>query len=122
MEFFLHIGYNMDFKRHRCEGKINKELRAKRKKKIQKAFWNRLRLHIDDPRDGGAGTSNTGLIDISRNICKSGDKHTVWKNAKFSLTEIFPVKSVLYLVTSILKCCFHVNFCQKCMRVNFPLG
>ena len=65
MEFFLHIGYNMDFKCHRCEGKVNKKLRAQRKKTIQKEFWNKLRLHIDVPRDGGAGTSNTGLIDIS---------------------------------------------------------
>ena len=65
MEFFLHIGYNMDFKRHRCEGNVNKELQAKRKKKIQNDFWKELRLHIDVPRDGGAGTSNTGLIDIS---------------------------------------------------------
>ena len=62
MEFFLHAAYNMDFKRHRCEGKKNKKLRKERKKKIQEAFWNQLRLHIDVPRDGGAGTSNTGLI------------------------------------------------------------
>ena len=67
MDFFLHIGYNMDFKCHRCEGKVNKKLRAKRKKKIQKAFWEQLKLHIDIPRDGGAGNSNTGFDDYFTN-------------------------------------------------------
>ena len=71
MEFFLHAAYNMDFKRHRCEGKKNKKLKKERKKKIQKEFWAQLRLHIDVPRDSGAGTSNTGFIDISQNIHKN---------------------------------------------------
>ena len=66
MEFFLHAAYNMDFKRHRCEGKQNKKLKKARKKNIQAKFWQRLRLHIDVPRDSGQGTSNTGFIDISQ--------------------------------------------------------
>ena len=66
MEFFLHVAYNMDFKRHRCEGKKNKKLRKKRKKIIQDEFWAQLRLHIDVPRDSGAGNSNTGFINISQ--------------------------------------------------------
>ena len=66
MEFFLHAAYNMDFKRHRCEGKKNKKLKKERKKKIQKDFWAQLRLHIDVPRDSGAGTSNTGFVNISQ--------------------------------------------------------
>ena len=63
MDFFLHIGYNMDFKCHRCEGKVNKKLQKERKKKIQDEFWKQLKLHIDIPRDGGAGNSNTGFDD-----------------------------------------------------------
>ena len=66
MEFFLHASYNMDFKKHRCEGKANKKLQKERKKAIQKAFWNDLNLHIDIPRDSGAGTSNTGYINNSQ--------------------------------------------------------
>ena len=56
----------MDFKRHRCEGKKNKKLKKERKKNIQKEFWAQLRLHIDVPRDSGAGTSNTGYMNISQ--------------------------------------------------------
>ena len=42
----------------------------------------------------------------------------MWKNAKFSLIEIF-FREISSLVTSLVKTLLSRNFCQKCVRVNF---
>ena len=45
-------------------------------------------------------------------------RFTVWKNAKFSLTEkVF--REISSLVTSLVITLLSRNFCQKCVRVNF---
>ena len=46
---------------------------------------------------------------------------TVWKNAKFSLTEFFSSNQFFskYNFFSLVKTLNSRNFCQKCVRVNF---
>ena len=62
---------------------------------------------------------------LSRNFCETSVREnfcnfhtTVWKNAKFSLTEkIF--REINSLVTSLVILLISRNFCQKSMRENF---
>ena len=49
-----------DFMTHRCVGAANKKKMATKKRKIQKAFFRKMGLNIDMPRDSGHGTSNDG--------------------------------------------------------------
>ena len=50
--------------------------------------------------------------------CFHYDECTVWKNEKFTLTEIF-FRQINYLVILLVKSLFSRNFCQKSVRVNF---
>ena len=60
------------------------------------------------------------MYHVYHNIsCDKGFHFTVWKNEKFSLTEIFFVKSTTYLVISLVKPLFSRNFCEKRVRENF---
>jgi len=43
----------------------------------------------------------------------------VWKNVKFSLTQINFVKSTMYLVFSLVKPLLSQNVCEKSVRENF---
>ncbi|XP_062543340.1 uncharacterized protein LOC134210917 [Armigeres subalbatus] len=66
MRFFeclLHISYRMDFKKWQVS-KILKEAYLKRKQLIQKRLYDSFGVRVDQPRQGGAGSSTTG------NICR----------------------------------------------------
>lgn len=60
MEYFLHIAYNIDFKKGSARGKEHKELKKKRKRLIQNSL-KKISIPVDIVKQG-AGTSNTGNV------------------------------------------------------------
>ena len=58
-EAILHIGYRLDLQRWRVAAPDRARLQQ-RKRQIQEALRDRLGLLVDEPRAGGAGTSNDG--------------------------------------------------------------
>lgn len=71
MEFLLKISYRLQVKKWAPRG-ADKEEMLKRKKKIQLLFRVELGMHIDKPRSGGSGTSNTG--NVARKFFKNFEK------------------------------------------------
>lgn len=61
MEYLLKIAYRLKLKKWAPRG-ADKLAMLKRKREIQKRFKVELGLHIDKPRAGGNGTSNTGNV------------------------------------------------------------
>lgn len=61
LEYFLKVSYRLEVKKWAPRG-ANKEAMLKRKAMIQQRFKVELGLHVDKPRAGGSGTSNTGNV------------------------------------------------------------
>ena len=59
-EWILHVDYRIPLKMWAVKGEENQAVLKERKAKIQAEFRERLGLHVDQPRAGGAGTSNDG--------------------------------------------------------------
>ena len=68
MENLLKVGFYQDFQKYPCTGAENKELRAKRKKVIQKILKKKLGVPVFEVRRNG-GTSNTG--NVARKLFKN---------------------------------------------------
>ena len=47
MKGILKMASQLDFKKHRCEGKTNKDLRDKRKAANNKKLWDNLGIKVD---------------------------------------------------------------------------
>ena len=62
MELVLRASYNSGFKKNRVGTNVEKALQQLQRRKVQKLFWERLRVWIDMPRANGLGSSNDGQI------------------------------------------------------------
>ena len=59
-EAIVHLSYKLDIQKWRTSTREDKERLAAKKQHVQELFWERLHLHVDKPRQGGAGSSNDG--------------------------------------------------------------
>lgn len=74
LEYFLSVSYRLDVKKWSPRGE-HREKMLKRKAIIQKRFKLELGLHVDKPRAGGSGTSNTG--NVARRFFANAEKVSV---------------------------------------------
>ena len=59
-EYIIHIAYRMELKKWRVTNDEEKAAFITKKAQVKKQFWERMSLHVDEPRGGGNGSSNTG--------------------------------------------------------------
>lgn len=59
-EYVLHAGYKCEVKKWQIREQNDKVEVAKRRKEIQKQFWEKLGLRVDMPKVGGCGNTNDG--------------------------------------------------------------
>ena len=59
-ECIIHIAYRMELKKWRVTNDEEKAAFITKKAQVKKQFWERMSLHVDEPRSGGKGSSNTG--------------------------------------------------------------
>ena len=59
-ECLVHIGYRKDIKKWQIRKTAEKEALQKRSAEVKQNFWERMHLHVDQPRSGGKGSSNDG--------------------------------------------------------------
>lgn len=71
MEYLLKVAYRLKVKKWAPRGAARAKM-LKRKEKIQRKFKIELGLHVDKPRQGGKGTSNTG--NVARRFFKNAEK------------------------------------------------
>ena len=58
-ECILHISYRLELRKWKIH-KEDKERFNRRKENVKKNMWEKMNLHVDQPRVGGSGTSNDG--------------------------------------------------------------
>ena len=58
-ECIIHISYRLQLRKWQVR-KEDRDMFLKRKKEVQKLMWDKMHLHVDQPRVGGSGTSNDG--------------------------------------------------------------
>ncbi len=60
LEFLLHLAYRLNVGKWQVKGEKNRETYNKTKYRIHEDLKNKIGVNVDQPRAGGAGTSNTG--------------------------------------------------------------
>lgn len=95
MEYFLKVAYRLKIKKWAPREADRQEM-LKRKKEIQRQFKVELGLHVDTPRAGGSGTSNTG--NVARRFFKNAEK--VASITELNLSVIQRCGSILQVLAS----------------------
>jgi len=97
-EFVLHTGHKISVRKWRITSPEDKILFSERKKYIQKVLRERLALKVDQPKQGGFGSTNVG-----------NTARRAFNNYEF-FSEITGVDIQILLNMGTIPLVYHVNF------------
>jgi hypothetical protein len=119
LELVLHIAYRLPFKNWQARGDDAKSAVSNEKSRIQKDFREQMGLVIDQPRSGGAGTSNDG--NTARRVFQDTEIASNILNIDKALLDNF------HTILATMSCGFHIDtlkfhkFCRETAELYVSL-